>query len=72
MREQMLASISGRDSPRSQRTRYAPGTARISQIENGDAVTIEVLRVHLTCLDGQVEVEVEVAARIGDIRLNVA
>ena len=42
--------------------------ACISQIENGRSVSVEVLRTSVGGLGGQVDV----AARIGDIRLNVA
>jgi DNA-binding Xre family transcriptional regulator len=42
--------------------------ARISQIENGDAVSLDVLRTYVAGLGGQVEI----VARIGDISLNVA
>ena len=42
--------------------------ARISQIERGEAVSLEVLRTYVAGLGGQVQV----IARIGDIQLNVA
>jgi DNA-binding XRE family transcriptional regulator len=42
--------------------------ARISQIENGTEVSLDVLRTYVTGLGGQVEVVV----RVGDVRLNVA
>jgi DNA-binding XRE family transcriptional regulator len=42
--------------------------ARISQIENGRSVSLEVLRTYVGGLGGQVDI----VARIGDIQLNVA
>jgi DNA-binding XRE family transcriptional regulator len=42
--------------------------ARISQIENGTEVSLDVLRTYVTGLGGQVEVVV----RVGDVRLSVA
>jgi transcriptional regulator with XRE-family HTH domain len=42
--------------------------ARISQIEKGRTVSLEVLRTYVGGLGGQVDV----VARIGDIQLNVA
>ncbi|MEU8821764.1 helix-turn-helix transcriptional regulator [Actinoplanes sp. NPDC048796] len=42
--------------------------ARISQIENGDAVSLDTLRAYVTGLGGQLDV----VARIGNIQLNVA
>jgi transcriptional regulator with XRE-family HTH domain len=42
--------------------------ARISQIERGEMVSLDVLRTYVAGLGGHVEV----VARIGDIRLNVA
>ena len=42
--------------------------ARISQIENGDTVSLEVLRTYVVGLGGQLDV----VARIGNIQLNVA
>ncbi|SDT75735.1 helix-turn-helix domain-containing protein [Actinoplanes derwentensis] len=78
MREQMIAAVSGarlaqiRKDLGLTQVQLAEATglsqARISQIENGDSMTIDVLRVYVTGLGGHVEV----VARIGDIRLNVA
>jgi DNA-binding XRE family transcriptional regulator len=78
MREQMVASVSGARLAEIRRqlgmtqVQLAEATglsqARISQIERGDAVSVEVLRTYVTGLGGQVEI----VARIGDIRLSVA
>ncbi|GLY08007.1 MULTISPECIES: helix-turn-helix transcriptional regulator [Actinoplanes] len=78
MREQMLASVSGarlaeiRKDLGMTQSRLGEATgltqARISQIENGEAVSLDVLRVYVAGLGGQVDV----VARIGDIRLDVA
>ncbi|MEW2442076.1 helix-turn-helix domain-containing protein [Micromonospora marina] len=42
--------------------------ARISQIENGESVNLEILRAYVTGLGGHLDV----VARIGNIRLDVA
>jgi DNA-binding XRE family transcriptional regulator len=42
--------------------------ARISQIENGKTVGLDVLRAYITGLGGQVEI----VARVGRIRLDIA
>ncbi len=42
--------------------------ARISQIENGKTVSLDVLRAYITGLGGQVEI----VARIGPLRLDIA
>ena len=78
MREQMLASVSGarladiRKQLGMTQVQLGKATglsqARISQIENGDAVSLDVLRTYVAGLGGQVEI----VARIGDISLNVA
>ncbi|GAA0418959.1 transcriptional regulator [Actinoplanes capillaceus] len=78
MREQMLASVSGarlaeiRKQLGMTQRQLGDATglsqARISQIENGEAVSLDVLRVYVAGLGGQIDV----VARIGDIRLNVA
>ena len=78
MRAQMLASVGGAQLAEIRKqlgvtqTQLAEATglsqARISQIENGDAVSLETLRSYVTGLGGQVDV----VARIGGIQLNVA
>lgn len=78
MREEMLAAVSGARLAEIRRqlgltqSQLAETTglsqARISQIENGRSVSLEVLRTYVGGLGGQVDV----VARIGDIRLNVA
>ncbi|MEV4274420.1 helix-turn-helix domain-containing protein [Actinoplanes xinjiangensis] len=78
MREQMLATVSGarlaeiRKQLGLTQTQLGEATglsqARISQIESGDGMTLDVLRVYVAGLGGHVEV----VARIGDIQLNVA
>jgi DNA-binding XRE family transcriptional regulator len=78
MREQMLASVSGAQ-PAEIRQQLgmtqvhlaeAAGLtqARISQIENGDAVSLESLRAYVTGLGGHLDI----VARIGNIQLHVA
>ena len=42
--------------------------ARISQIENGDAVGLDTLRAYVVGLGGRLDI----VARIGNIKLNVA
>ncbi|MEV0561580.1 helix-turn-helix transcriptional regulator [Dactylosporangium sp. NPDC050588] len=78
MREQMLASVSGaqladiRKQLGMTQAQLAEATgltqARISQIENGDAVGLETLRAYVVGLGGQLDI----VARIGNIQLNVA
>lgn len=78
LREQMLASVSGAQlaeirkqlgMTQSQLAEAAGlSQARISQIENGEHTSLESLRAYVTGLGGQLEV----VARIGNIRLNVA
>jgi transcriptional regulator with XRE-family HTH domain len=78
MRDEMVAAVSGARLAEIRRqlglTQVQPATstglsqARISQIENGRSVSLEVLRTYVGGLGGQVDV----VARIGDIQLNVA
>jgi DNA-binding XRE family transcriptional regulator len=78
MREEMLAAVSGARLAEVRRqlgltqVQLAQATglsqARISQIENGRSVSLEVLRTYVAGLGGHVDV----VARIGDIQLNVA
>jgi DNA-binding XRE family transcriptional regulator len=78
MRGQMLASISGaqlaeiRHQLGMTQTQLAEASglsqARISQIENGDAVSLESLRAYVSGLGGHLDI----VARIGNIQLNVA
>ena len=78
MREQMLASVSGaqlaeiRQHLGLTQVQLAEATglsqARISQIENGDAVSLETLRAYVVGLGGHLDI----VARIGNIQLNVA
>jgi DNA-binding XRE family transcriptional regulator len=78
MREQMLASVSGAQLAEIRKqlgltqTQLAEATglsqARISQIENGTAASLETLRAYVTGLGGHLDV----VARIGNIHLNVA
>jgi DNA-binding XRE family transcriptional regulator len=78
MRERMLASVSGARLAEVRRqlgvtqAQLAEATglsqARISQIENGAASGLDTLRAYITGLGGHVDV----VARIGDIRLNIA
>lgn len=78
MREQMLASVSGAHLAEIRRqlgmtqVQLAEATglsqARISQIENGDAVSLETLRAYVAGLGGHLDI----VARIGNIQLNVA
>ena len=50
--------------------RYLPALsqARISQIENGNATSLETLRAYVAGLGGHLDI----VARIGNIHLNVA
>ncbi|MFF5230649.1 helix-turn-helix domain-containing protein [Dactylosporangium sp. NPDC000521] len=78
MREQMLASVSGaqlaeiRQQLGMTQVQLAEAAgltqARISQIENGDAVGLETLRAYVTGLGGHLDI----VARIGNIQLHVA
>jgi DNA-binding XRE family transcriptional regulator len=78
IRAQMLAAVSGaqlaeiRQQTGLTQTQLAEATglsqARISQIENGDAVNLDTLRAYVVGLGGQLDI----VARIGDIELNVA
>jgi DNA-binding XRE family transcriptional regulator len=78
MREQMLASISGSQLAEIRKqlgltqTQLAEASglsqARISQIENGTATSLESLRAYVTGLGGHLDI----VARIGNIHLNVA
>ncbi len=78
MREQMLASVSGAQLAEIRKqlgltqTQLAEATglsqARISQIENGTATSLENLRAYVTGLGGHLDI----VARIGNVRLNVA
>lgn len=78
MRQRMLASVSGaqlaeiRQQLGLTQVQLAESAglsqARISQIENGDAVSLETLRAYITGLGGQLGI----VARIGNINLNVA
>jgi DNA-binding XRE family transcriptional regulator len=78
MREQMLAAVSGaqlaeiRQQLGLTQVQLAEAAglsqARISQIENGDAVGLDTLRAYVTGLGGHLDI----VARIGNIQLNVA
>jgi DNA-binding XRE family transcriptional regulator len=78
MREQMLAAVSGaqlaeiRQQLGLTQAQLAEAAglsqARISQIENGDAVGLDTLRAYVTGLGGHLDI----VARIGNIQLNVA
>jgi predicted transcriptional regulator len=78
MREQMLASVSGaqlaeiRQQLGLTQVQLAEAAglsqARISQIENGDVVSLETLRAYVVGLGGHLDI----VARIGNIQLNVA
>jgi DNA-binding XRE family transcriptional regulator len=78
MREDMLASVSGaqladiRKQLGMTQAQLADATglsqARISQIENGKATSLEILRSYVTGLGGHLDIVV----RIGNIHLNVA
>jgi DNA-binding XRE family transcriptional regulator len=78
MREQMLAAVSGaqlaeiRQQLGLTQAQLAEATglsqARISQIENGDAVGLDTLRAYVVGLGGHLDI----VARIGNIQLNVA
>jgi DNA-binding XRE family transcriptional regulator len=78
MREQMLASVSGAQLAEIRKqlgltqTQLAEAAglsqARISQIENGKATSLETLRAYVAGLGGHLDI----VARIGNIHLNVA
>jgi DNA-binding XRE family transcriptional regulator len=78
IREEMIASVSGaklagiRKQLGMTQAQLAKATglsqARISQIENGEMVSLTVLRTYVAGLGGRLEI----VASIGDIRLNVA
>src|SRR5829696_659798 len=78
MREEMLASISGNQLAEIRKqlgltqTQLAEtaglSQARISQIENGAATSLESLRAYVTGLGGHLDI----VARIGNIHLNIA
>lgn len=78
MRGRMLASVSGaqlaeiRGQLGITQAQLAEATgltqARISQIENGTATGLEVLRTYITGLGGHLDI----VARIGNIQLNIA
>ena len=77
-RQQMLAAVSGaqlaeiRHQLGLTQVQLAEATglsqARISQIENGDAVGLDTLRAYVGGLGGHLDI----VARIGNIQLNVA
>jgi len=78
MRGRLLASVSGaqlaeiRKQLGVSQAQLAEATgltqARISQIENGDATGLDVLRVYITGLGGHLDI----VARIGNVHLNIA
>lgn len=78
IREQMIASVTGarladiRKELGMTQAQLGEATglsqARISQIEQGEVIGLDVLRTYVTGLGGQVRV----TARIGEIELNVA
>ena len=78
MREEMLASISGAQLAEIRKqlgltqTELAETTglsqARISQIENGGATSLDTLRAYITGLGGHLDI----VARVGNIHLNIA
>jgi DNA-binding XRE family transcriptional regulator len=78
MRDDMLASVSGAQlaevrkrlgMTQAQLAEVAGlSQARISQIENGKATSLETLRAYVTALGGHLDIVV----RIGNIHLNVA
>ncbi len=78
MRQEMLASVSGaqlaeiRKQLGMTQTQLAQAAglsqARISQIENGTATSLETLRAYVAGLGGHLDI----VARIGNIHLNVA
>jgi DNA-binding XRE family transcriptional regulator len=78
LREQMRAQVAGarlaelrREQGMTQKQLAAAtglSQARISQIEKGQSVSLDVMRSYITGLGGQVEV----VARIGPLRLDIA
>jgi DNA-binding XRE family transcriptional regulator len=78
IREELLARVNGarlaeiRRSVDMTQVQLAEATgltqARISQIENGDRVSLDTLRTYITGLGGQVDV----VARVGTVRLDIA
>ncbi len=78
MRQEMLAEVSGTQLAELRRqagltqVQLADATgltqARISQIEHGKDVSLDILRAYITGLGGQVEI----VARIGTTTLNIA
>jgi DNA-binding XRE family transcriptional regulator len=78
LRQEMLATVSGAQLAEIRKqlgltqTQLAEATglsqARISQIENGTATSLETLRAYVTGLGGHLDI----VARIGNIHLNVA
>jgi DNA-binding XRE family transcriptional regulator len=78
MREEMLAAVSGAQLAEIRKQlgltqaqlALAAGLsqARISQIENGTATSLESLRAYVTGLGGHLDI----VARIGNVHLNVA
>jgi transcriptional regulator with XRE-family HTH domain len=78
MREDMLASVSGAQLAEIRKqlgltqTQLAQAAgltqARISQIENGGATTLETLRAYVAGLGGHLDI----VARIGNINLHIA
>lgn len=78
MREEMLASVSGSQLAEIRKqlgltqTQLAEtaglSQARISQIENGAATSLETLRAYVAGLGGHLDI----VARIGNIHLNIA
>lgn len=78
MREEMLAAVSGAQLAEIRRQLGLTQTelaetaglsqARISQIENGGATSLDTLRAYVAGLGGHLDI----VARIGNIQLNVA
>ena len=78
MREEMLASVSGSQLAEIRKQLGITQTelaqtagltqARISQIENGNATSLDTLRAYVAGLGGHLDI----VARIGNIHLNIA
>jgi len=78
MREEMLASVSGAQLAEIRKQLGLTQTelaetagltqARISQIENGNATSLDTLRAYVAGLGGHLDI----VARIGNIHLNIA